>query len=247
MTPSGPNMSHTISWTRAWFAASVLAYCIGWGMAVLLYPTDYDWQYTVVSSLATKRDNPMGHFWYAGGFMVSMALLWPYLSGLKRHFGPGLSSLARFSFLALRVAIVFGVLMGLDWLFVTESERWFTKGHEYLALVTFIGFYAGILAGLVHAAMGHRGYWILTLAVAVPLLAIGTTQLWLYFEQRELGWVGVRWREMGIPLWLSFAFWQWLSVTWLYLALGLLSFAPMGPSGSRLPEPSITTSGIGKE
>ena len=62
------------------------------------------------------------------------------------------------------------------------------------------------------------------LLVASPLLAIGITQFWLYVDQRDLGWVDTGWRAMGIPVWFSFAFWQWLSIASLWVGLGLLWF-----------------------
>jgi hypothetical protein len=57
----------------------------------------------------------------------------------------------------------------------------------------------------------------------MPLAAIAITQFWLYIDQRDLGWVDTGWRAMGIPLWLSFAFWQWLAIVTLWLGLGALS------------------------
>jgi hypothetical protein len=60
------------------------------------------------------------------------------------------------------------------------------------------------------------------LLVVLPLCAVGLSQLALYFDQRDLGWVNTAWREMGVPVWLSFAFWQWLAVWFLGLGLGYL-------------------------
>jgi hypothetical protein len=69
-----------------------------------------------------------------------------------------------------------------------------------------------------------RIYAFMALIVASPLVAISMTQFWLYIEQRDLGWVDTSWREMGIPLWISFAFWQWLAIAALWVGLGLLLF-----------------------
>jgi hypothetical protein len=73
------------------------------------------------------------------------------------------------------------------------------------------------------------------LLVVVPLLAIGISQVALYFDQRDLGWVNTGWREMGIPLWLSFAFWQWLAVTVLGVGVGHL-IATSGPGRRRVED-----------
>ena len=53
-------------------------------------------------------------------------------------------------------------------------------------------------------------------------MAIAITELWLYLEQRDVGWVDTNWREKGLPIWLSFAFWQWLSIALLWVGLGML-------------------------
>jgi len=44
----------------------------------------------------------------------------------------------------------------------------------------------------------------------------------LWLGQRDVGWVDVAWRELGIPVWLSFAFWQWVAVALLWVGLGHL-------------------------
>ena len=44
----------------------------------------------------------------------------------------------------------------------------------------------------------------------------------LYLDQRDLGWVDTSWREMGVPVWLSFAFWQWLATAALWASVGHL-------------------------
>jgi len=58
--------------------------------------------------------------------------------------------------------------------------------------------------------------------LTAPLAAIFITQILIYFDQRDLGWVDHSWREMGVSPWLSFAFWQWLAVAFLWFGLGHL-------------------------
>ena len=77
---------------------------------------------------------------------------------------------------------------------------------------------------MVQAMLRQRVYALPLFLVASPLVVIGITQFWLYLDQRDLGWVDTSWRDMGIPLWLSFAFWQWLAIGFLGAGLGLLSF-----------------------
>ena len=67
----------------------------------------------------------------------------------------------------------------------------------------------------------RRG-WTGALMVAAPLAAIFITQIVIYLDQRDLGWVDHSWREMGVSPLLSFAFWQWLAVALLWVGLGHL-------------------------
>ena len=114
--------------------------------------------------------------------------------------------------------------MGAERILIHNLSDWVYKAHEILAILFFLGLYFGVFGLLVQAMLCQRIYVIPVLLVASPLLAIGITQFWLYLEQRDLGWVDTSWREMGIPLWLSFAFWQWLAIGFLWAGLGLLSF-----------------------
>jgi hypothetical protein len=153
-----------------------------------------------------------------------MILMWPYVSALKKAPSQAPSATAAFAFAALRTGLVCGLLLGLEKLLIRDLSNRVYKAHEILGLFTFIGLYSGILALLVQAMLRQRVFVYPLLLIASPLAAIGITQLWLYLGQRDLGWVDTNWREMGIPPWLSFAFWQWLAIGFLWLGLGLLSF-----------------------
>jgi hypothetical protein len=97
---------------------------------------------------------------------------------------------------------------------------------------------AALRVGLVGGALlGLEGLFALELSrlarkahEIVALLAVGASQLALYFDQRDLGWVNTGWRELGVPVWLSFAFWQWLAVAFLGIGIGFLVAA-----GARRP------------
>ena len=153
-----------------------------------------------------------------------MVLLWPYVSALKQALHPGLAATEKFAIGALRTGLICGTLLGLERLLIRNLSDWVYKAHEFLGLLTFVGLYFGIFALLVQAMHRQRIYAFPVLMIASPLLAIGITQFWLYLDQRDLGWVDTSWREMGIPFWLSLAFWQWLAIGFLWLGLGLLSF-----------------------
>jgi hypothetical protein len=56
-------------------------------------------------------------------------------------------------------------------------------------------FYAGLLAGIVLAPIA--------LAAAAPAYVS-----WAF---PDLPWVGLGWRALGMPVYLSFAFWEWMT------------------------------------
>jgi hypothetical protein len=168
-------------------------------LAASYFPGGFDWAYTVASELASKKHNPQGNFWFAGALMLAMALLWP-------------------------TGLLSGALLGLERLLIRDLSAQFYKAHEILGLFTFFGLYFGIVSFLVPAMLRQKAHVFTLMLIVSPLLAIGITQFWLYLDQRDLGWVDTGWRAMGIPVWLSFAYWQWLAIGFLWLGLGLLSF-----------------------
>lgn len=223
-----------------WYLAALLVLAGGIGVAAWHYPGGYDWLYTVATALASRKKNPDGGAWVAGALWVSMMLLWPCVSELKARRQGSLTWASTVSITALRAALVGFALVGIEGLVIRDLTRLIYKGHELIALVAFLSAYLGVLGLLVQAMLQQKLYMVPVLLVASPLVAIGITQLWLYFEQRELGWVKPSWRELGIPIWLSFAFWQWLAVAFLWAGLGLLTLIesnrrPGYQTGSGLP------------
>lgn len=194
-------------------------------MAAWRYPGGFDWFYTVASALASQKHNPAGSAWFAGALSLAMVLLWRYASGLKLALGPLLHGAPQAAFTALRLGILSSGLLGLERWLIRDLSSWMYKAHELLAVLAFLGLYVGV-SGLLMAMMWrNRTYVLPALLVLSPLLAIAVSQVWLYLEQRDLGWVDTHWRALGIPVWLSFAFWQWLALLFLWLGLGSLACA----------------------
>jgi hypothetical protein len=96
------------------------------------------------------------------------------------------------------------------------------KGHELMALVAFLSFYVGIVGLYLHRVRQRRASPWSAALVVMPLLGVGFREGWLYFAQRHLGWADYDWKGTGAPLWLSFAWWQWLAASMLWLAFGHL-------------------------
>lgn len=205
-----------------WYLAALLVLSAGIAAAVWHYPGGYDWVYTVATALASHKRNPEGRAWMAGALCLSMVVLAPCVAALEQRLRPSASGAGRLAIGALRLALVCFALLGAEGLVIRDLSKLVFKGHEFLALAGFLSAYLGILTLLGQLILRQRLYALPALLIASPLLAIGITQLWLYFEQRGLGWVRPNWREMGIPIWLSFAFWQWLAIGFLWAGLGLV-------------------------
>lgn len=206
------------------YLGSLLVLVLGVILAAWHYPGEFDWHYTVASALASQKHNPTGSFWFSSALILSVGFLWPYVTSLKKSLCPSGSAIAEFAIAALRMGLICGALVAAERLLIHDLSSWVYKAHEILALLFFLGLYIGVLVLLIQAMLRHRIYLLPVFLIAAPLLAIGITQIWLYFDQRDLGWVDTSWREMGIPFWLSFAFWQWLAIGFLWTSLGLLSF-----------------------
>lgn len=212
------------------FGGAALTIILGVVVAFARFPGGYDWAYTVISKLASIRQNPEGARWLAGSLLVAVAFLWPVANHLARAYSGG-GRLPRFALGALRVGLVGGAVLGLEGVLTLQFSRHLDKAHEAVALATFLGSYGGVLGLYVHGIRQSVAFLFPALLVVLPLAAVGVTQLILYFDQRDLGWVDTAWREMGIPIWLSFAFWQWLAVVFLGVGLGYLVAA--GPRSER--------------
>ena len=212
---------HHFKYAPWWYAASLLIICFGSFMAAQYYPGGFDWFYTVASALASQKHNPIGSVWFAGSLSLSMLLLWLYMSSIKINLSAILPS-ARFSITAIRFGLVCGFLLGVERLLIYDLSHWIDKAHESLALFTLLGLYVGIIGLLLQLMHCKKSSIFPVLLILSPLVAIGIGALWLYLEQRDVGWVGTDWREKGIPIWLSFAFWQWLAIGLLWVGLGML-------------------------
>lgn len=211
------------------FSVAITLVVLGIVTAFARFPGGYDWAYTVISKLASTRQNPDGARWLAGSLLVAVAFLWPVARYLAHAFSPE-GVLPRVSVTAFKVGLGGAALLGIEGTFVLEFSRHVDKSHEAVALVTFLGFYGGVLGLFTHRIRQASVHLPVALLVVLPLVAIGVSQLVLYVDQRDLGWVAPDWRAMGVPIWLSFAFWQWLAVAFLVLGLGYL--VASGPKGA---------------
>jgi hypothetical protein len=219
------------------FALASAAAVGGVVAAAAQFPGGFDWVYMVISKLGSRTQNPAGGVWLSVALIASVLLLWPVSRVLASASSPG--DRPRVAAAVLRLGLVGGVVLGVEGLFGLELSRLGRKAHEIVALLTFLGLYGGVLGLFIHRAQRSAAFLVPALLVLLPLCAVAITQLMLYLGQRDLGWVNVSWRELGVPFWLSFAFWQWLAVAFLGLGIGVLVLArvtePASPTATMTP------------
>lgn len=205
----------------AWvcYGVSLAVFLGGVALAAAAYPGVFDWQYTVISRLASRRHNPDGSLWFSVGLAVSMLLLWPVMERIRPRARGAWSSTAG---IGLRAGLVFAALVGVERTLFLHLSGIVDKSHEALAMLAFLSLYVGLVAAYAQRfASGEAGRW-RALAGMTPLVLVGLGSLALYVVQREVGWVKPNWRELGVPVWQSFAFWQWLMVVALWSAVAHL-------------------------
>jgi hypothetical protein len=141
---------------RAWigYGAALAVFAAGVALAAAAYPGGFDWQYTVMSRLASRRHNPDGSLWFSIGLAVSMLLLWPVMERIRPR-APGAGSAT--AAIALRAGLVFAALVGLERTVFVHLSGVVDKSHEALALLAFLSLYVGLLAVYVQRVASGEG------------------------------------------------------------------------------------------
>ncbi len=220
-------MVYKLNPTFYWYLAALFAMAIGLLLAAHSFPGGFDWHYTVASALMSQKHNPSGSFWFSASLSLTMLLLWPYVTSLQQYFlsnSPSSSKKTHVLINVIRIGLISGFLLGLERLLIVDLSNWFYKAHEFIALSTFFGLYVGIIGLLIRSLLQPSRYQRIVFIVVIFLFAVSLRLLWLYLTQREYGWVDASWREKGISVWLSFAFWQWWMIGFLWLGLGTSNF-----------------------
>jgi len=211
----------------------ILALWVGLLIAAELYPPEYDWRYMTVTTLLRPADNPGGHWWAAIG-LDSCALCGLYWTALlPRHREQG----GRGRHLGGIRALQFGYICMI---FSTVLVRSFPirKIHEIWAVLAFLCLDTGLvrltfqtvektLRGRMRWVSGHAQWYAAAAAgaAAVPIVLAAAAQAYVHFLRPELPWVNLSWRTLGVPVYLSFAFWEWIACVVLSAYMVVLPFA----------------------
>jgi len=187
-------------------------------MAGRRYPSEYDWRYTTISSLVYGERNPSGYLWARAG-IVLCGLAGLYWAAVLARQGrqPGFAQRA-IGIWALGVGYLCMVCCAL------APERLFgiPKVHDFFALAAFVGVCVGMMYSTLTAAQrsvrlgrlaGNPRLYAGILA-GIPLSPIMLAALAQAHVSRALPglpWVSLAWRARGVPAYLSFAFWEWVT------------------------------------
>ena len=204
-------------------AAAILGVIAFWGgmlMAASRYPSEYAWRYLPVSNLVSPDRNPAGYLWASTG-SVFCGICWLYWSAaLARRrtqegagYRPGGIWALRFGNICMIGAAVLP-----RWLLPLQ------KGHEILAVLAFVCSCIGVvflmfqtvkqtlLIRMRRSIVHEQLYAALVAgAVVLPIVLAGLSQAYVHFMLPELPWVNLSWRARGVPVYLSFAFWEWVT------------------------------------
>jgi hypothetical protein len=212
----------------------VLAFWCGMFMSARQYPSEYDWRYMPVSNLLSPDRNPAGYLWASTGIVLCSlcGLCWTaFLPKPGKHRGSvgwlsGIRALQFGNFCMICAAMLSRLLLKVQ------------KGHEIISVLAFAGLCLGMIRLMFQAVertllrwmrrfIGHAQLYASILAgvAAIPILLAGLAQAYVHYVLPELHWVSLSWRAQGVPLYLSFAFWEWITCVVLSSYMVILSLS----------------------
>ncbi len=223
--------------------SGVLSFWVGIRIAVLRYPGEFDWRYMTVSSLTSPARDPAGHLWASAGMLLcGLCGLW-WATELVRYVNHKSMGSQPDGIAFLRAGLFF---MGCAAVLPSWLLR-IRKGHEILALLAFAGWCFGILRLTFHivesglrrrfvSANGRaRLYAAAVVGAAVsPIFLAGIAQAYVRYSLPQLRWVSLTWRAQGLPAYLSFAFWEW--ITCAVLSAYMLGLSVAAQLETRFPK-----------
>lgn len=195
-------------------------------VAAAFFPVGYDWRYTVMSSLASPRDNPHAYGIACTGLAVSGLLLIPFPFLLQKRLEPFAPKVTAW---AGKLFLLGAISLTLSALIVPGHYRILGMGrtHEHLAQVAGVAFCLSLLLYLGAIFRLPRSLLLLRvlagLVVILPVTALVASRLSLlvaYGFSSSMVYHAVR-----VSLWNSLALWEWVGAVCIYFFLGLMTLA----------------------
>ena len=218
-------------------ATALLGVFSFWGgmlMAARQFPSEYDWRYMPVSNLLSPEHDPAGYVWASTGIVLCSLCVLCWTTVLVRrwkHEGAGDRPHG------IR-ALQFGVFSMMCAVVLSQWLLRVRRGHEILAVLAFAGLCIGMIRLMFQTIertllrrmrrfKGHARLYaaILASAAVLPILLAGLAQAYVHYVLPELHWVSLAWRARGVPVYLSFAFWEWVMCVMLSAYIAVLSLA----------------------
>jgi hypothetical protein len=196
----------------------VLAFWGGMVMAGRSYPSEYDWRYMTISSLVYDDRDPHGYLWARGGIVLCglAGLYWTTVVAREaKQAGVAKQPVGMW-------VLGLGYLCMVCCALLPERLVPIPKGHDFLALTAFVG----ICIGMVHstfitvehsarlrspAGSPRLRAGILAGIALSPIVLAALAQTYVSRALPALAWVNLAWRARGVPVYLSFAFWEWVT------------------------------------
>ena len=196
----------------------VLAFWGGMWMAAQGYPSEYDWRYMTISSLVYDDRNPNGYLWARAGIVLcGLAGLYWTTALVRKKRPPRISGRA----IGIR-ALGVGYLCMTCCALLPERALGIPKIHDFLALAAFVGICIGMVrttfkaverpAPLDKVVDRYSVYAIILAGIPLtPIVLAALAQAYVSHALPGLPWVSLSWRARGVPIYLSFAFWEWVT------------------------------------
>ena len=220
------------SWLVAPFG--VLAFWVGMVMAAERYPSEYDWRYMPISHLLSPVRDPVGYGWaWTGMVLYSVCgLCWTALLSRKWRQARAEDRLSGIQALQFGYSFAIGAGVLPDWLLRVE------RGHEILTLLAFGGLCVGMIRLMFQTIdrtlmrqlrrftdQARLFAGILASAAVLPIVLAAFAQIYVYYALPGIRWVNLSWRARGVPAYLSFDFWEWVTVVMISAYTVILSLA----------------------
>ena len=206
---------------QAWCTTASLGVLAFWGgtvMAARRYPSEYDWRYITISSLVYGDRNPNGYVLARAGIVLCglAGLYWTTVL-IRKWKQPGTAK-PPVGIWALGLGYLCMVCCAL----LPDGLVGIPKVHDLLALAAFVG----VSIGMVHStfkaversalqgrlAGSSRLHAAILAGVPLsPIVLAALAQAYVSHELPELPWVSLAWRARGVPVYVSFAFWEWVT------------------------------------